>query len=255
MGNLAVRTLDDAHRNGLSLVRRHVDRLLDLVAGLGPEELDRRIPDGDWTVLDTVAHLQSVVTRYTTDLRRADTPGDVAVQNAEDVARLAGTDVEAAATAIRADLDLLASFVDAIEPDHRFPFHAGQTITMAGGWGNLLGELLAHGDDIARAVGAAFEIPGDDTELLWRHTAPVLAGWLRPEAADVTERWRLRFPFGDLDAHIDRGELRWGDADGATPDHELVVPDGAALALVVPYGRRAADDPQVALLASRFLPI
>ena len=80
----------------------------------------------------------------------------------------------------------------------------------AGGWGNLLGELLAHGDDIARATGSPFAIPSADLEILWRFTAPLLQGWIRPETAPLNEEWRLRFPFGDVDAVLDRGVLRVG---------------------------------------------
>ena len=91
--------------------------------------------------------------------------------------------------------------------------------------------------------------------MLWRFTTPALQGWLRPETADRLERWRLALPFGDLDMVIDHGRLHVADAAADPPDHVVVAPDAADLALTVPYARRAAADPEVALLASRFHPL
>jgi uncharacterized protein (TIGR03083 family) len=244
-------TLEEAHTRGFEAVREQSRRFTEYLSTLDPASLATPVPGLDWTVGETVAHVESVYLRYTVDLTRAASPAGVAAQNADDIARL-GVDVERAIATIDEQVARLARIVDRVAPGQLLPFHSGQMTTLAGGWGNLLGELLAHGDDVARATGAPFAYPSEDTEILWRFAAPVLQGWLRPEAASVVESWRIEFAFGPVDFALDRGEMRWGDLPGEPPDHVLVVDDAAAFTLAFPYRRRAFTDETAALLASRF---
>lgn len=244
-------TLEQAHTHGFTLVVTHTERFLNLVDELDPADLDRPVPGLAWTVGETIAHVRSVYERYTSDPDRVPDRGSLAQRNAADIARL-GDDPDAAAASIRTQLATLAPVVEHVAPDQRFPFHAGQEVTLAAGWGNLLGELLAHGDDIARATGRRFTIPSADLEVLCRYTSPVLQGWLRPETTELAESWRLSYEFGDIDVVIDHGSLRWDMPPLAAPDHRLVINDAADFALQVPYRRRPVTDPEVALWASRF---
>lgn len=248
----AVMTLAEAHVRGFELVQHHTERFAAYVRGLDQSSLGTQVPGSEWTVGETVAHVQSVYLRYTTDLKRAETPEGVAALNAEDIARV-GVDVAAAATTVTEQVAMLAELVPHIEADRRFPFHAGQHTTMAGGWGNLLGELLAHGDDIARATGRTFTIPSADTEVLWRFAAPLLQGWLRPEVAEVDDTWLLRFQFGPIGVRFDHGRLSWG-AEVETPDVVVDIENAAEWALVFPY-RRRDPDPVAARLLDRFYPL
>jgi hypothetical protein len=248
----AVMTLAEAHIRGFELVQQHTERFAGYVRGLDEGSLGTQVPGSEWTVGETVAHVQSVYLRYTTDLRRAETPGGVAALNAEDIARL-GVDVAAAAATIADQVALLAGLVPHIEADRTFPFHAGRQTTLAGGWGNLLGELLAHGDDIARATGTVFAIPSADTEVLWRFAAPLLEGWLRPEAVEVDDTWLLRFPFGPIGVRFDHGRMSWG-AEVESPDVVVDIDDAAEWALRFPY-RRRDPDPVTARLLDRFYPL
>ena len=242
-------TLADAHSLGLELVDRHTRRFLEFVGALTDAEVSQPVPGTDWTAGQTVTHVHSVFERYTTDLRRAASPAGVGVQNAEDIERL-GVDIAASAAAIEGQLDFLKLVAPDIDPQRRFPFHSGQQTTMSGGWGNLIGELLAHGDDIARATGKEFRIPSADTEILWRFAAPLLQGWLRTTTAH--DSWLLRFPFGPIGVTFDGPTLHWGDAAVATADHEVTVADAADFALVFPYRRRPAPDATTAKLMERF---
>jgi hypothetical protein len=243
-------TLAQAQVRGFELLRLHTGRLIDYVKTQPSAELDRRVPGLTWSAREVIMHLQSVYERYTVDSRRAPTPVGVAEQNADDLARLGG-DVQAAVKSIDAQVGTIAPLVDTIQPEALFPFHSGQQTTLAGGWGNLLGELLAHGDDLARATGRPFRLPGADLEITWRFTVPLLQGWLRPETAGLEESWLLRFPFGDIWLVLDRGSLRTEAATSA-PNRTITVPDVEAFTLTFPYRRGALTDPTTALLASRF---
>lgn len=244
-------TLTEAHSAGFELVRQHTARFLDYVIGLDSVAAATRVPGSDWTVADTVAHVRSVVRRYTRDRGRADTHRDLASRNGDDIAE-SGVDIGAAATDIREQIDFLSTVVGEIDPARRFPFHGGQTVTLAGGWGNLLGELLAHGDDIARVTHTTFTIPSADLEVLWRFTGHLLAGWLRDEAGVFDDTWTLRFPFGAIDIGFDRGALRWAVDHAGNADHLIEIDDVAEFTLGFPYRRRPITDPATALLAARF---
>lgn len=167
-------------------VRRHG-------AGTGRGATARPGPQSDWRVAEVVAHLASVWRRYTTDRARAGDAAALATQNAEGVAAM-GTDVDARLLDMSLQLELLGPVVEHVPPATTFPFHAGQVITMAGGWGNALSELLVHGDDIARAAGVAWTVDGADLEPFWRYTMRVagsaVAGW---EVASA--RWDVDLGF------------------------------------------------------------
>jgi uncharacterized protein (TIGR03083 family) len=243
-------TLGEAHVKGFDLVREHSSRFASYVRCLSDEEVAQPVPDTDWSVGEVVTHVQSVYERYTADTRRSRTPFDLGEQNGEDVDRI-GVDVGRSARSIEEQVDTLASAVAHVDPEQTFPFHAGVATTLAGGWGNLLGELLAHGDDIARATGKDFGVPGEDLEILWRFTSPLLAGWLRRDASVVDESWDLEFSFGVIRLTIADGSLRVGDRVRRDDHRRIAIADAAEWTLAFPYRRRAFTDPDAALLASR----
>ncbi len=243
--------LDQAHRIGYDLVRSHTERFVGYVGELTTDELERPVPGLDWTVGDVVTHLRSVYERYTINRRRARSATDVAVHNAEDITRL-DEGVAAAARSMAAQVELMAAAVHRFAPTDVFPFHAGTSITVAGGWGNLLGELHAHGDDIARATGKPFGIASEHLEITWRYAVPVLGGWIRADAADIEESWVLGFPFGDLALSVAGGTLEVGPDPSAQVQARIDIDDTAEWTLGFPYRRRALTDPWMALLASRF---
>src|SRR4051812_42096044 len=114
-------TLEVAHVQGFELVERHTNRFIDFVADLDGDALREPVPGCEWTAGEVITHVQSVYLRYTSDLRRADTPGAVAVQNAEDIRRL-GVDVAAATASIAEQLAVLGTVVPHVAPDQLFPF-------------------------------------------------------------------------------------------------------------------------------------
>ena len=235
------------------------ERFASMVRGLDAAQLEAPVPDLDWTARDVVAHVASVYRRYTLDHRRAPTPREVDTANAADIEALAadlGDDVGAMLDDMAAQLAFLGTVLDSIPPDQPFPFHGGREITMAGGWGNMVGELLAHGDDVARAAGVTWTVDAADLEPTWCYASPVLGGWLTDAGRAATDRWRLDLglPGGPIEMRFTGGDLVVGDPGVAPPDH-VVVGDGAEVMLAVPYGRRRITDPALAELATRFVPL
>lgn len=248
-------TLEEAHTRGYELVREHSTRFTDHLATLTSDDLARRVPDSDWTAGEVIAHVRSVYERYTINPVRSPSPSLVAEQNAAEVARI-GVDVGAAVASIAEQVDRMSAVPAAVAPTQEFPFHGGMTITIAGGWGNLLGELLAHGDDIGRATGKPFRIPSADLEIVLRFTTPVLGGWLSPHAATADESWDLRFPFGLIRFTFAGGTLHQGtDVEPRPTHHAIDVPDAAEWLLTTPYRRREPADDLTARLTSMFVAI
>ncbi len=247
-------TLDQAHTQGPDLVRATTERFADVVLSLTPDELVRKVPGMEWNAGEVIAHVQSVYERYTIDSSRSPDVADLARQNSDDIARL-GVDPVAAVASMRAQLEILDAVVPRIPPDRQFPFHGGGTMTIAGGWGNLLGELLAHGDDIFQATGRSFTVPGPDLEITWCFTVPLLAPWLDP-AIDGDASWDLVFDFGTVNLRfVDRALVFGVDVDLPALDehHTVEVTDTAAFTLAVPYRRRPPQDRPTALLVERFV--
>lgn len=248
------RALEHWHREGLVRARAVAQRFAELARSLSEDELAASVPGMDWTARDVVAHVANVAHRYTVDRRRApDRPG-VAVQNADDLAG-SPADMGVLLAGLAADLDLMALAPDALAPEALLPFHAGQLTTLAGAWGNLLGELLAHGDDIARATGRSFTVDGADLEPMWRFASPLLAGWLTPAglAARDVVALDLGFAGGPVHLAFTGGGLVVDGAAG--PVAHRYEGDAAQAALAVPYRRRPVADPALAVLAARFEPV
>jgi uncharacterized protein (TIGR03083 family) len=246
-------TLEEAHTKGFDLARAHSERFAAYISALTPADLTRPAPNSDWSVGEVIAHVQSVYERYTINTQRSETPDLLVDQNAQDVARL-GVDVDAAVASIHAQLDQLSTVVPMVDPSQEFRFHGGMKVTLAAGWGNLLGELLAHGDDIAVATGKPFTIGSPDLEIIPRYTAPLLGGWLSPASQGVDESWDLVFPFGLIRFTVTGGAFIHGTHVDPRPTHHTIeIDDTAEWLLTCPYRRRPPADEASAHLVDQFV--
>lgn len=240
------------HRHGFDRAVATTDRFVEMVRLLGPDQLTTRVPGMDWSVVEVVAHVASVYRRYTVNPRRAADREQVAVQNADDLLEF-GTDVQALTNDMVEQLASLEGAMDLVEPGHDFEFHAGQPITLAGGWGNMIGELLAHGDDIARATGVDWTVDGADLEPVWRFTARALPGWFsdRGRAAKDVVALDLGFDSGPVHLRFTGGGIAIDEPDSRAADH-TITGDAVETTLVAPYRRRTTTDPELEAFAARF---
>lgn len=239
---------DRWHHLGAQRVVAHSARLHELIRSLEPSDHAAPVPGLDWTVADVVAHLASVWRRYTVDRSRATTWAGVATANAQDITDM-GRDVAALVADMEGNVALMAAAPDLVDPAALLEFHAGQHFTLAGAWGNALNELLVHGDDIARAVGASWAIDDADLEPFWRHTSAILPGFLTDHGRAATDLWELRLGFesGPVRLRFDHGALHVDEpvpGDERSPDH-VVEGAAAAVTLAMPWRRRPSDDPSV----------
>lgn len=132
-----------------------------------------RPPGSDWNVQQIAAHVLTVAHRYQAlaegrDYPRARNSADlVAINQAELEAVLAP--VSELADQIRNLAPQLDAYFDTIiENQLTARFHAGVVVDAITAQTNWLAELLLHGYDIARAVGAEWELPERDMLLISR---------------------------------------------------------------------------------------
>lgn len=115
------------------------------------------IPDSTWTAGDVAAHLLTVLRRYTVrDLSStvglSDDIDGLTELNAAELADLASLGIGEVVDLLWQELaDLEEKIPRSADLHQTFPFHGGQQVDVAGWLGNLIGEFLVHGRDVARA--------------------------------------------------------------------------------------------------------
>jgi len=150
-----------------------------------------RPPGHDWTVQQILAHVVTVGYRY----RQLARGGDYHhAADPRDTIRLNRAELEAAMApvpeladelqALCAELD---GFFDAVSDDRpRFPFHAFGVVSGITGQTNWLGELVLHGEDVARAAKVPWPLAERDMLLILRGARELAPLYLRPDIAADT---------------------------------------------------------------------
>jgi len=138
----------------------------------------------DWTVQQLVAHLLTGAHRYRDfarqgDYHRAATPGGVAVLNQMEL-EAAMAPISELADQLKALAQEMDSFFDSSTNDPAtIPFHAGGVIDGITSQTNWLGELLLHGQDVARAAKVPWALPERDMLLVARGVMQIAPVYLR----------------------------------------------------------------------------
>lgn len=227
------------------LVERE-DRALERVVELA-RSVDPSLPtgDGSWTAHDVLAHLVTVIRRYTNpDVRLAATAREVDEVNADELAGLAdtpmGTLAEQLVAGHRAYQDLWSKF----PLDAELRFHAGLRFDAASLRANWLSELLVHGRDVAVATGRDWPLDDREGLLALRVAMRALPGYVKADdgpplrvALRVAGGTPQRIELGDGTATVTEGEP-------ATAD--LVLSGSPVAAALLFYGRLSADQAETA---------
>ncbi|MGO9524753.1 maleylpyruvate isomerase N-terminal domain-containing protein [Mycobacterium sp.] len=192
-----------------------------------------RPPRSSWTVQQVVAHVLAVAHRYH-DLataggyRRATYPGEVALLNQTELETVMAPTAELA-DQLHALSPVLDSYFDAVaDAGQELPFHCGGLIDGVTAQTNWLGELLLHGEDIARAVKAPWELSERDMLLVARGLMQIGSVYVRPGSiapdtdlcVAITVRGARPYTFRVHDGGVEIRDRRPGDR----PDAVLRAP-------------------------------
>jgi hypothetical protein len=191
-----VDTTRDELRERIGRARDRFDRLIRTA------DPHARVPGLDWTVHQVVAHMLSVAHRYQAvaegrDFRRATYPRELDEINRTELDVLMAPIPEIADQIIG-----LAPVMDALfdtgSNDRVYEAHCGAFLDGIAAQTNWLGELILHGRDVARAIGAPWEIDERDMLLIARGLILIQfaegPGYLRarlPAGTDVCVAFKL----------------------------------------------------------------
>ncbi|GAC1611309.1 MAG: hypothetical protein NVS3B26_23340 [Mycobacteriales bacterium] len=150
----------------------------------------------------------------------ASDPAGLAVANADDIRSVSGLAFEEILAQLADEFALFQKLN--LPMDARFPFHADQSIDGAGARGDIIGELLVHGYDVATAAQRPWALPERDFVLTLNGVFQVGGGWLnpvtsRPVRGDVALRVKGGTPqlFHVADGRLDVRDLRSSDRPDA----------------------------------------
>lgn len=146
------------------------------------------VAGSDWTAGEVAGHVLTVLRRYTRrDLDSSEglspDPNGVAGINAVALEDLELTNVAEVLDCVWRELaDLERILPRSTDLNRRYPFHSGQQVDAAGWLGNLIGEFLVHGHDVARARGKAWKIGSRNAALALNVVIQAAPGYVSPDA-------------------------------------------------------------------------
>lgn len=236
------------------------DAFIGLLCRLGSGDGLRPVPQLDWNVGETAAHMLTIVRRGLGDRRRSESIPGLATLNAECIAEVEEQAPLAVADALAEDkarlLGILRLQTAEEGYEREFPLHAGLRANVSTALSYMLFDFMAHGLDIARAVGSDWVIEADHAALGLHACLPALGPWAKSEVVEG-ERQTVAIGFpGDPTATI--VEVGGGAyaahnvAREAAADLDEVDPVETFLALA---GRAPSTTATVARLADWFEPI
>ncbi|MFW0786880.1 maleylpyruvate isomerase family mycothiol-dependent enzyme [Gordonia sp. CPCC 206044] len=215
-------------------------RFVELVRGAADPETRLSSTPG-WTVADCLGHVACAPSRY---LALAGGQGsfsrlvrDLPDFNAKQIANLSTRDVTVLTTQLLDDLDELLDTVchfGAQVP--LMTFDGGRRIRSDAALGILIGEFVVHGHDIARVLGAPWQIDPAVAPLIARGRHQVLPSWV-DQTSDHTATYdiRLRGCTERFVYEFTDGQLEIDPARPRHPDVHISV--DPVTALLTAYGR------------------
>jgi uncharacterized protein (TIGR03083 family) len=175
-------------------------RTAELLRGI--EDPGIPIPDSEWTIGESAAHLaigaegyseyaRGLARRYPIDVT------DIAGSTRRALQAMPERDGDKLAAMLESGIELFLEATDGYAADDPVRWHSGMTVPCATITCFLLVEQLIHGWDIARATDAPWTIPPDAARLVIAGVGPFLAFAVNREAAAQVE--------GEYELSVDGG--------------------------------------------------
>jgi uncharacterized protein (TIGR03083 family) len=160
-------------------------RLADLIRPL--PELEQPLPDSEWTARQAVAHLVTGLDLYSEIA--TGTPSPIAACDAaayaEDARRrisdVSETDPSKLADLLADASERFLSATDGQAGETPVPWHGGMQLDLATLVGLMVGEIVVHGYDIARAAGRPWPLASDEVGLVLGTYGPLIGLTVDPD--------------------------------------------------------------------------
>jgi Mycothiol maleylpyruvate isomerase N-terminal domain len=189
MNDTGVATLVDTDRNELrDRIGEARRRFYQLARTADPNARRRGL---DWTVHQVIAHVLCVAHRYQAviegrDFRRAVKPRDLDQINHEEMVA-AMAPIPELLEELEALEPVMDAFFDGLPNDYTAEFHCGAMVSGIVVQVNWLFDLVLHSEDIARAVGAPWEIRERDMLLLLREVVELAPAYVKAGISPTTD--------------------------------------------------------------------
>jgi uncharacterized protein (TIGR03083 family) len=205
-----------------------------------------------WNVQDVAAHLVTVVVRYAEgpEGRGTWTPTWVELRALNDLQleKVGGTSLGELSAQLREELTMVAAQIrgyGSAVPSYRF--HGQEPIRADIALGALLGELVVHGYDIAKALHRPWPIDPHHVALIIEGINPILPAVVRPERVrELNATFEIRLRRQATDTWVFRdGRLRI-NPNAVEPKSVDVHISGDPAAVLLVYYRREPQWKQIA---------
>ena len=173
-------------------LRRHIEemrqRFYRLARSADPHA---RRPGLDWTVQQVVAHVLCIAHRYQVlaegrDFHRASHPRELDQINQDELEAVMAP-IPDLVDQLEALAPMMDEFFDGLPADYSCEFHCGVMVSGIMAQTNWIGELVLHGDDIARSARATWEIRERDMLLLLRGMMEAVSAYVRDDVSRTTD--------------------------------------------------------------------
>jgi uncharacterized protein (TIGR03083 family) len=194
----------------------------------------------DWTAREVMAHLVLLAEGFCRYVTGDPTPvidiGDLATSNPAAIEKVEERDVGALADRLIAAVDRFLELTADRALDDPMTWHGVDT-TVGAVYGIFLGELLMHGEDVARTVGKPWPITRNEATIVVEGTSQTAHHFLDPTPRpDASFEVRLRggprfvYRFTGRSLHMERG---------SAPDVDCRISADPVAMMHVVYGRRS----------------
>lgn len=235
---MPVKSADSYLRQVLPALDDTADRFVALVSSASDTTV--RVPAcPGWTVRDLAAHVADTTVEYgcaawSPAAATATGPGD------EQLLAQGAAGAEELAARLHPELAALRACIDARDGQiPEFRYHDGPLVTADAGLGILLGELVVHGHDLARALRRPWPVDSGHAALIVEGVSPILPAQVHPDRTKgLTASFEIRLRgFASHIWEFQDGQLHVNPTHPGQIDVHLSA-DPAALLLVM-YGRES----------------
>jgi uncharacterized protein (TIGR03083 family) len=160
---------------------------------------DQPVRGSDWTVREVATHVTVIAESYAEYLGGDATPvldlHDLAATNAAALRNVGERHIGSLAGRIEAAVERFVELAAGHADDDTMQLH-GYPTPVGAARGVLLGELVVHGQDVARTLGSPWQVAREDATVILQGTSRIAANFVDPERSRSDAAFEIRLRGG-----------------------------------------------------------